>query len=187
MPASPAPASARLRAVVEFWRAAGPKRWFRKNAAFDRDFHDRFMEQHQAAAQGEYDAAAAASPESALAVLLLLDQFPRNTFRGSARAFATDGQALDLAARAVARGDDRQVEPALQAFFYLPFMHSEALANQQRSVELNRRLGGGSLRAAEVHQDIIERFGRFPHRNTVLGRPTTAAEQAFLDAGGFKG
>jgi uncharacterized protein (DUF924 family) len=186
-PTPPAPGAAGLGAVVGFWRQAGPARWFKKDAAFDRDFHDRFLDMHNAAARGEYHAATTASPEAALAVLLLLDQFPRNAFRDSARAFATDGQALDLAARAVERGDDQRFEPALQVFFYLPFTHSETWADQRRGVELNRRLGSENLRFALMHQDIIERFGRFPHRNAVLGRSTTEAEQAFLDAGGFKG
>lgn len=178
-----------LRAMLDFWTAAGPRRWFKKDAGFDADFRARFLEAHNAAARGEYDADAAASADGALAVVLLLDQFPRNAFRDSARSFATDGQALDIAAQAIARGYDRQVAAALRPFFYMPFMHSEVLADQQRCVELfgYQPPEGDNLRFAILHRDVIERFGRFPHRNALLGRSTTEAEQAFLDSGGFAG
>ncbi len=101
--------------------------------------------------------------------------------------FASDEQAVQVATRAIAEGFDLQVDPALRAFFYLPFMHSERLADQERCVALSTPLGEGTLRFAIVHRDIIQRFGRFPHRNAVLGRATTPAEQAFLDSGGFAG
>lgn len=186
MDASSHDISPAARAVIDFWREAGPARWFAKDDDFDRRFRDRFLDAHEAAARGDHEDWQA-TPEGALALVLLLDQFPRNSFRGSARAFATDGQALDIAARAVDRGDDRRVDAPLQPFFYMPFMHSETLADQERCVELCRRIGGSTLEYAILHRDIIERFGRFPHRNPVLGRSTTEAEQAFLDQGGFKG
>jgi uncharacterized protein (DUF924 family) len=118
----------------------------------------------------------------------VLDQFPRNMFRDSARAFAADPLARTVASRAIARGFDQGVTLAERSFFYLPFEHSEELADQERCVALNRASGDAdALKWAEHHADIIRRFGRFPHRNGVLGRVTTPEEQAFLDAGGFAG
>jgi uncharacterized protein (DUF924 family) len=123
-----------------------------------------------------------------LALLLVLDQFPRNMFRGSARAFAADGAAREVADRAIARGFDQEAKSEERSFFYLPFEHSENLADQERCVALARATGDAdTLEWAELHADIIRRFGRFPHRNAVLGRAATAAEQEFLDGGGFTG
>ena len=172
--------------VLAFWRTAGPERWFRKDEAFDNDFRRRFLLAHEAAASGEL-AAWSASAEGALALLILLDQFPRNAFRGSPRMFATDAQAREVARNAVDAGFDRQVAPELRNFFYLPFMHSERAADQDLCVRLARELGGESERFALHHRSIIERFGRFPHRNPVLGRASTPQEQAFLAEGGFSG
>jgi uncharacterized protein (DUF924 family) len=118
----------------------------------------------------------------------VLDPFPRNIFRNDARTFAADPIARQVTARAIERGFDQQVAPAERSFFYLPFEHSEALADQERCIALNRASGDAeALKWAENHADIIRRFGRFPHRNKVLGRATTPEEQAFLDAGGFAG
>jgi uncharacterized protein (DUF924 family) len=173
--------------VIEFWRAAGPAKWFRKDADFDREIEARFLGIHEAAAAGHLSAWEA-TPDGALALILLLDQFPRNMFRGSARAFATDPLARAVADRAIARGFDAGAASAERTFFYLPFEHSENLADQERSLALSRRAGGGKAeRYAEIHADIIRRFGRFPHRNAILGRATTPPERAFLDAGGFAG
>jgi len=172
--------------VLDFWRAAGPARWFRKDEAFDEEFRSRFLAQHEAAARGELDAWAVDAPGT-LALILLLDQFPRNAFRGTPRMFATDPKARDMARAAVDAGFDQAIEPQLRGFVYLPFMHSEDLADHERSVALNRPLGGESQRFAEHHRGIIERFGRFPHRNAVLGRTSTPQEQAFLNEGGFGG
>lgn len=172
--------------VVAFWRAAGPTRWFRKDAAFDNECRTRFAGAHDAAMRGEFDHWAADAP-GALALLILLDQIPRNVFRGTARMFESDAQARAVAREAVARGFDAQIDAALQNFFYLPFMHSEDLADQDFAVSLTRKLGDEALRYAVLHRDIIERFGRFPHRNPVLGRETTPEEQRFLDDGGFAG
>jgi uncharacterized protein (DUF924 family) len=172
--------------VLTFWREAGPTRWFRKDAAFDAEFRTRFLAAHEAALRGELDAWAN-DAQGALALVILLDQFPRNAFRGTPRMFESDQRAREVARRAVQAGFDAQVEPDLRNFFYLPFMHSEELADQDLGVALAARLGDEPLRYANIHRDIIERFGRFPHRNSVLGRETTPEEQRFLDDGGFGG
>jgi len=124
----------------------------------------------------------------ALAHVIVLDQFSRNIFRGSAAAFAADPLARAAAGRAIERGFDRQTAQAERAFFYLPYMHSEILADQERCLQLCRAAEDAStLKYAELHADIIRRFGRFPHRNAMFGRVTTPEEQAFLDGGGFSG
>lgn len=173
-------------AVVQFWLKAGPSQWFRKDASFDDDFRARFAAEHEAAAAGKLDGWET-SAEGALALLILLDQYPRNSFRGTARMFATDPLALTVAKRAIEHGFDAAVEPSLRLFFYLPFVHSERLEDQDRALVLYAALGEETQRHAHIHRDIIARFGRFPHRNPLLGRQTTAEEQAFLDAGGFAG
>ncbi|GAB2509076.1 DUF924 family protein [Lysobacter humi (ex Lee et al. 2017)] len=174
------------RALIDFWREAGPARWFARDAGFDAACA-AWLPAHHRAARRELDAWAA-TPDGALALLLLLDQIPRNVFRGSAHAYATDPLARHFARGAIDAGFDLQVEPALRVFCYLPFEHSEAIDEQRLSLELHARLQGEDAdRWARLHLDIIERFGRFPHRNAALGRATTAAEQAFLEAGGFAG
>jgi uncharacterized protein (DUF924 family) len=173
-------------AVVTFWREAGPTRWYRKDPAFDDDFRARFADAHRAAAARELDGWQAAA-ESTLALLLLLDQFPRNCFRGTAHMFATDPLARMFALGAGERGFDRAIADDLRAFMLLPFMHSESLADQDRCLALCEEMAPATVEYARTHRDIIVRFGRFPHRNAVLGRETTAQEQAFLDAGGFAG
>ncbi|WP_037073169.1 DUF924 family protein [Pseudoxanthomonas suwonensis] len=170
--------------VVRFWREAGPKAWFSGGEAFDRECESRFLQAHLAAARRELEAWLD-DAEGALALLLLLDQIPRNVFRGSGHAFATDGLARLYADRALAAGHDQAFEPALRAFFYLPFEHSEDPADQQRSVGLFEPLCDPVYTDyARQHQQVIARFGRFPHRNRALGRISTAEEQAWLDAGG---
>lgn len=173
-------------AVVSFWREAGFKAWFAKDDEFDRRFRDTFLAAHEAAAAGKLDGWLDA-PESALALLLLLDQFPRNSFRGSPRMFATDAMALERADQALSRGHDQAIEPPLRLFFYLPFGHSEDLADQERAVRCTVGLGDEASKFAEMHRDIIQRFGRFPHRNVVLGRQSSPEELEFLAAGGFSG
>lgn len=172
--------------VLTFWKEAGRDKWFRKDAAFDAAIRGRFLDAHFAASRGEFDDWGATA-EGSLALLLLLDQFPRNMFRGSGHAFATDGLARAVATRAVDAGQDLEVDESLRAFFYLPFEHSEDLDDQERSVVLCEPLGPDMLKWAVLHRDIIARFGRFPHRNACLGRETTPEEQAFLDEGGFSG
>lgn len=173
-------------AVVSFWREAGPEFWFAKDAAFDRKFREGFLELHEAAARGQLPGWEA-SPLGTLALLLLLDQFPRNAFRGTPGMYESDALARRVAATALEAGHDHTVMPELRVFFYLPFGHSENLADQERSVALNRPLGQPNLSHAERHYDIIRRFGRFPHRNPILGRAMTPQEQRFLDEGGFAG
>ncbi len=177
--------------VVGFWRNAGPRRWFAKSPAFDDAIRLKFEPVHLAASRGQYDSWMATA-EGALALIILLDQFPRNLWRGSAHAFATDPLARHFAEAAIALGHDLQVEAQLRPFAYLPFEHSESLADQDRSVALCETLhadtgDAGTLKWARKHRDIIARFGRFPHRNASLGRQTSSEEQAFLDEGGFAG
>jgi uncharacterized protein (DUF924 family) len=173
--------------ILQFWRAAGEDRWFNRDDAFDAEIRRRFLPAYQTATGGQLDDLEA-TPEGALALLILLDQMPRNMFRGTAQAYAADPLARAVAHRALARGFDRSFPLQERQFFYLPFMHSEALADQERCIELYRNAGDvEGLKYAEQHAAIIRRFGRFPHRNALLGRPTTAEEQAFLDEGGFAG
>ena len=172
--------------IVAFWRNVGPKGWFEKHAALDEEIRRRFLSVHEAAACGKLTAWEQTA-EGALALLILLDQFPRNMFRGEALAFATDPLARAIASRAILNGFDGAM-PDMRTFFYLPFEHSEDLADQERGVALFKAVGDADgLKWAEIHADIIRRFGRFPHRNAVLGRVTTPEEQAFLDDGGFAG
>jgi uncharacterized protein (DUF924 family) len=172
--------------IVTFWRDAGFDRWFTKDAAFDAEIKQRFLPTYEAAAAGklrDWENTA----EGALALLIVLDQFPRNMFRGDKRAFATDPLARAVTAGALIKGYDAEAGD-LRAFFYLPFEHSEDLADQERGVALYKAAGDDEgLKWGEIHADIIRRFGRFPHRNAVLGRTTTPEEQKFLDDGGFAG
>jgi uncharacterized protein (DUF924 family) len=173
--------------VLAFWIKAGPEKWYKKDDAFDAAIRDNFLATYEAAAAGRLSAWEG-SAESALALIILLDQFPRNMFRGSPRAWATDRLARDVADSAISQGFDQSIDKAMRAFFYLPFMHSEDLEDQLSCVELCGKLGNESnLKYAEIHAEVIRRFGRFPHRNPVLGRETSAEEQAFLESGGFSG
>jgi uncharacterized protein (DUF924 family) len=173
-------------ALVDFWRQAGPGLWFAKDPAFDRRFRELFLPDHEAAARGErHDWPVTA--EGALALVLLLDQFPRNAFRGSPRMYATDALARAAADAAIATGQDQEIETALRLFFYLPFAHSEDLDDQDRAFALAQHLPPPSPANAARHRDIIRRFGRFPHRNPILGRAMTAEEQRYLDEGGYGG
>ena len=170
--------------VLDFWRRAGQERWFRGGAAFDAQCREGFLDAHHAAARREFEAWLDTA-DGALALMVLLDQIPRNVFRGSGHAFATDPLALHYARRAIDAGLDAGVDPAMRLFFYLPFEHSEAMPDQDRSVALFEAMGdAGYLEYAIAHREAIERFGRFPHRNRALGRENTPEEQAWLDAGG---
>jgi len=160
--------------------------WFSKDDAFDKEITRRFVKIHQTAAVGELDHWMETA-EGSLALILLLDQFPRNMFRDSAKAFATDPQAREIARNAIKEGFDKN--PAWSSnhriFFYLPFEHSEDLADQKLCLELIKDVPGameeqGFHYWAEAHYRIIERFGRFPHRNQALGRDNTVEETAFL-------
>ena len=173
--------------ILSFWRGAGRDRWYRRDEAFDAQVRARYLELWRKAAAGNLSCWEA-SDDGALALTIVLDQFPRNMFRGDARTYASDPLAREVVARAIARGVDTRIEPALLEFLYMPFMHSEHLPDQLRCVELFRCTENAeNLGYAEQHADIMRRFGRFPHRNRILGRPTTPEEQAFLDAGGFSG
>jgi uncharacterized protein (DUF924 family) len=173
--------------VLAFWRAAGPEKWFDKDDDFDAAIREKFLATYEAAATGKL-ADWEAQPETALALAIVLDQFPRNMFRGDGRTYAADPLALAVAERAIAKGFDHKIPEGEKQFFYLPFEHSEKLEDQERSCELCRATGDAELlKWAQLHADIIRRFGRFPHRNIMLGRATTPEEQAFLDGGGFKG
>jgi uncharacterized protein (DUF924 family) len=173
--------------ILAFWREAGPDRWYRKDSAFDDLVRSRYLKLWESAAAGELSSWEK-SDDGALALVIVLDQFPRNMFRDDTRTFSSDALARDIANRAIARGADTRVDDSLLEFFYLPFMHSEQIADQIQCIELFRKSGNtGNLKYAEDHADIIRRFGRFPHRNRILGRQTTPEEQAFLDQGGFSG
>lgn len=154
--------------------------WFEKSDEIDRQIIQLFGETYEAAHAGRLQHWLENAAD-ALALAIVLDQFPRNMFRGSGRSFESNDLALSVARQALDRGLDQQVDTAARSFFYLPFMHSEDLEDQQRSVRLYEDLGDQeSLRFAMEHRDIVADFGRFPHRNAVLGRDSTPAEAAFL-------
>ncbi|MGE0742826.1 MAG: DUF924 family protein [Hyphomonadaceae bacterium] len=172
--------------IVRFWRDAGPKFWFVKDETFDGRCR-AFEAEHHAAARRELGAWEL-DAEGALALILLLDQIPRNIYRNSPHAFATDPLAQAVAARAIERQFDAATDSALRFFFYMPFEHAEDAALQERCITLFTNLGDAEyLRYAALHRDIIARFGRFPHRNAILGRKSTAEELQFLAEGGFAG
>ena len=170
--------------LLDFWRGAGMGKWFNGGEAFDAECRDGFLDAHHAAARRAFEHWMD-SADGALALVLLLDQIPRNVFRNSGHAFATDPLALHVAARAIDAGHDAKIDAGLRFFFYLPFEHSEAIADQDRAVDLFTSLGNANLLGyANAHRDVIVRFGRFPHRNHALGRSNSPEEQAWLDAGG---
>jgi uncharacterized protein (DUF924 family) len=182
----------RLQAVLDFWflpaghpdHGAFRDAWFKKDAAFDDEIRSRFSDDLQTAVQGGYDHLTA-TPPLALAVVVILDQFSRNLFRGQARAFAGDARARAIANTAIQAGFDQALLPVQRLFLYLPFEHGETLADQARCMALYGSLPPGELRDhcldyGRRHQVIIERFGRFPHRNAALDRPSTSDEEAFL-------
>jgi uncharacterized protein (DUF924 family) len=173
--------------ILAFWREAGRERWYKRNDAFDAEIRRRFLALWRKAAAGEL-ASWGASDDGALALVIVLDQFPRNMFRGTPQAFASDALARDVARHAIAQGTDRRIDPILLEFLYMPFMHSEHLPDQLHCIALFQGTDNTeNLKYAREHADIIQRFGRFPHRNRLLGRDSTEEEQAFLDGGGFSG
>lgn len=173
--------------VLKFWIQAGPEKWFAKDTAFDHAFSDHCCDTHYAAARRDLDHWLNEA-DSALALIILLDQLPRNAFRDTAHMFATDPLALRFTKEAIQRGHDRQVEPSLRSFLLMPLMHSESLADQELLLTLlDEESEAETYRFAVIHRDIIARFGRFPHRNACLGRDTTPQEQDFLASGGFSG
>jgi uncharacterized protein (DUF924 family) len=175
--------------VLRFWFDA-PKSWFAKEESFDAAIRERFLPLYEQAAAGLL-AHWKDAPGSCLALILVLDQFPRNMFRGTARAFAADALALDAARHAVASGHDRAMLPAQRVFVYLPFEHSESLDDQTRGCELTQPLAAFPDSAdahhyALAHRDIVRRFGRFPHRNAILGRANRPEEIEFLKGPGSR-
>jgi len=171
--------------VLDFWWQAGAEKWFARDDKFDKRCKERFLPAIEAAASGDLDSWSETA-DGALALLLLLDQLPRNVYRGTPEAFKADGKAVQIAEKVLERGFDRAFPKDVRGFFYLPFEHSEDMAHQERSVDLCRLLGDMELyHYALIHMDVIRRFGRFPHRNAVLGRPSTPAEVAYLESGGF--
>jgi uncharacterized protein (DUF924 family) len=173
--------------IITFWTDAGWERWYKRHDDFDADIRARFLTTYESARDGKL-ASWEDSDDGTLALILLLDQFPRNLFRNDPRAFATDAAACALAKRAIASGVGDRVDPDMRQFIYMPLMHSEDMADQEHCCALFRATDNAdNIKFADIHADIIRRFGRFPHRNAVLGRDTTAEEQAYLDAGGFKG
>jgi uncharacterized protein (DUF924 family) len=171
--------------IVRFWfETLKPEDWYRKDQAIDAEIAKRFGATYEAL-KDSVPPNWIAEPKGMLAAILVLDQFPRNMFRDDPRAFATDRMALALAKRAIGDGFDARVPPEQRAFVYMPFQHSEAAADQAQSIALFTALGNPlNLDFALRHQAIIARFGRFPHRNDVLGRTSTAAELAFLQEPG---
>ncbi len=175
-PAAAATATAEAREVVAFWQEAGPGLRFAKDPAFDSLFRERFLAWHEAAVLGQL-AHWAGTPEGALALVILLDQFPRNAFRDTPRMYGSDEAARVVASAAIRAGHDRRLPVEMRVFLYLPFGHSEVLADQDRSVALSGALGEPYLARAEHHRDIIRRFGRFPHRNPIVRRPMRPEER----------
>ncbi|SNY90846.1 Uncharacterized conserved protein, DUF924 family [Cohaesibacter sp. ES.047] len=173
--------------VLDFWFSADPEMWFTKDPAFDEQISDRFGSVMDAARAGQL-AHWEASAQGLLALIIVLDQFSRNVFRNSALAFTSDDEALRLSHKLVKHPDWDALSVHQKQFAVMPMMHAEDLGEQENCLKWMKRLElEESVRYAQIHLDIIERFGRFPHRNHVLGRRTTPEEQAFLDEGGFAG
>ncbi|SFE12990.1 DUF924 family protein [Roseivivax sediminis] len=175
--------------ILSFWLdEVGPEGWYKQDAALDAEIRERFQETLEGAMAGRY-ALWLTYPSGALAYVILLDQFSRNMFRDSRRAFASDRIALAAAKQAVHRGWDLKIDPPARQFFYLPLMHSENLCDQDRCVRLMKermpREAADNMLHAKAHREVVRRYGRFPHRNAALGRSTTGEEARFLDEGGY--
>ena len=179
----------KAQAIVSFWvDEVGPGGWYNPTDDLDQEIRDRFMADWTHAAKGGYDSWSCC-PEKSLALLILLDQFPRNMFRDDLRAFATDRKAVEVATHTVDAGYDMRTPEPERQFYYLPFMHSECLTHQERCVRLMKcrmpKSGAENLLHAKAHRQVIRLYGRFPYRNDALGRDSTDAEQAFMDKGGY--
>lgn len=173
--------------ILDFWLRLEDEKTFSADPDFDAEIKQRFSRIHEAGMAGKLTEWKQ-QPKSALALVILFDQFTRNIYRGTVRAFEADTAALDIAKEAIERGFDLEIPVQARKWFYMPYMHSENLADQERCLELCERSGlDNTAHWAGHHAEIIRRFGRFPHRNRILGRKTTAEEQAFLDEGGFTG
>lgn len=177
--------------ILNFWFSDRVKaRWFNSTAGFDAEIINQFGDTADMLAKGPFPHSTwETEPDSALALIIALDQFPRNMFRGAAEAFQWDALSLGVAERMIDQAWDMEIPTARRSFVYMPFMHAEDLTAQNRCVELTGfRLedgGGGTLHAAISHRDVIEQFGRFPHRNATLGREITLEERQFLKSGGY--
>jgi len=177
------------KAILDFWiDEIGPAGWYKGSVQIDASIQERFRETWEKAAAGEMTDWGCDAP-SALALVILLDQFPRNLFRGSDMSFSTDRRALCVAKKAIDRGYDLATPEPQRQFFYMPLMHSESLTDQERCVRLMatrmKETGAGNLVHARVHREVIRKFGRFPYRNDALSRPTTQQESAYLAKGGY--
>lgn len=175
--------------VLSFWLdEVGPDGWYKVDPDLDARIRERFLGMWEGAAEGRF-ALWLTYPSGALAYIILTDQFPRNMFRGTPRAFETDGAALAAAKSAIQRGWDLRIDEPARQFFYLPLMHSENLCDQDRSVRLicerMPESGADNLIHARAHREVIRRYGRFPYRNAALGRADTTPEKSFLDGGGY--
>ena len=177
------------REILDFWiDEVGPDGWYKSTEELDARIQEQFGETWEKAASGDL-AAWACDPENALPLIILLDQFPRNMFRGSDKAFCTDRKALCVAKKAIDRGFDLRTPEPQRQFFYMPLMHSESLTDQERCVRLMatrlKETGAINLVHARVHREVIRQFGRFPYRNDALSRPPTVQEAAYLENGGY--
>ncbi|SIS92265.1 Uncharacterized conserved protein, DUF924 family [Roseivivax lentus] len=174
--------------ILNFWLdEVGPKGWYEQDDALDASIRERFLPVWEEAMEGRF-ALWLTHPSGVLAYIILLDQFPRNMFRGSPRAFSSDTVARAAAKQAVRREWDRKIDPPARQFFYLPMMHSENLSDQEQCIRLVKERmpeAESTLLHARVHREVIRRFGRFPYRNDALSRTSTAAETAFIEEGGY--
>ncbi|WP_099828043.1 DUF924 family protein [Oceaniglobus indicus] len=174
--------------ILTYWLdEVGPKKWYDSSAKLDADIRDRFLDDWEASQKGGLDHWLT-SPSGTLAYIILNDQFPRNMFRDTAKAFSSDAAAMAAAKMAIAREWDMKIDPPARQFFYMPLMHSECLTDQERSVRLfakRMEAGGSNLLHARAHREVIRRFGRFPYRNAALGRSMNDKERVFTDEGGY--
>ncbi|GHB27903.1 hypothetical protein GCM10007094_15410 [Pseudovibrio japonicus] len=172
--------------ILDFWWTAGGEKWFKGGEKFDKEIREKFEADVEAAGRGDYDDWTA-TPHGTLALLLLLDQFPRNIYRGTPKAFSSDAKAVKIALASLNKNFHTAYPKGYRIFFFMPFEHSEEIEMQDLSVDLFRGLDDqDTYHYALIHMDVIRRFGRFPHRNEVLGRTSTPDEIEFLASGGFK-
>lgn len=172
--------------ILEFWETVGPKGWYMVSEELDETIREKFLTLWQEASSGNHKDWSLTAHE-ALALIILLDQFPRNMFRGSDQSFASDEKALCIAKRAIEHDLDQQINGTMRQFFYLPLMHSESVVDQDTAVRafVTRMPGTNNLRHAKAHREVIREFGRFPYRNEALGRNSTVEEVEYLKAGGY--
>ena len=177
----------RVDEILEFWESIGPKGWYEVSEELDNTIRTKFLDLWQLAKTGQFDEWRL-SGRSALALLILLDQFPRNMFRGDGKSFATDRLALCVAKKAIQLNLDQQIDGSMRQFFYLPLMHSESSVDQDSAVRafVTRMPNEENLKHARAHRQVIRDFGRFPYRNEALGRTSTEPEKTYLDAGGYR-